>query len=70
MAGTYRSSTGTAETVDVGLLLRWGAFAVLLALLGLVLASRAGDAYTELAGLLFAGFSVLIGFRLVARLTP
>ena len=32
--------------------------------------ARAGDAYTHVAGLLFAGFGLLFGARLLHRLLP
>lgn len=53
-----------------GLLVLWGPFVLLLALGGLFLAARAADDYTTVFGLLLAGFGVLLGFRLVARMVP
>lgn len=45
------------------------AIVVLLALLGLFLASRAVDGGVELAGFLLFGFMTLFGFSLIARNT-
>ncbi len=42
----------------------------LLVIGGLVLAANAGDTYMTAAGMLFAGFGVLFGFRLLSRVLP
>lgn len=55
---------------DLGLLLRWGGLLVPLGIGGLLLAARAADDYTVAVGILLAGFSVLLAFRLVARIAP
>lgn len=55
---------------DVASLAPWGVLVLVLVVGGLVLSARAGDDYTAVAGLLFAGFGVLLGFRLVARVLP
>ena len=48
----------------------WYAFAAFLVLGGLLLSARAGDSYMATNGLLFAGFGILLGFRLLRRLVP
>ena len=48
----------------------WYACAVLLVVLGLLLAARAGDEYMAVSGMLFAGFGVFLGFRLLRRAVP
>lgn len=55
---------------DVGLLLRWGVLVVALVIGGLLLSARAADGYTSIFGLLLAGFGLLIGYRLLVRVTP
>lgn len=55
---------------DAGFLLRWGVLVVALVLGGLLLAARAGDAFTTAFGLLLAAFGVLLIGRLVARVLP
>lgn len=54
---------------DLELLTRWGVLVVALVLGGLLLAARAADAYTSVFGFLLAGFGVLLGFRLLVRVT-
>ena len=48
----------------------WFALVVVLVIVGLLFAARAGDAYTHVSGLLFAGFGLLFGARLLHRLLP
>lgn len=48
----------------------WFALVAALVLGGLLFAARAGDAYTHVSGLLFAGFGLLFGARLLHRLLP
>ena len=55
---------------DRGMLMRWGVLVVLLGIGGLLLASRAADAYTEAVGFLLTGFGLLLGFRLALRVSP
>jgi hypothetical protein len=65
-AKTEYSDTGQ----DVELLSRWGGLVAALVFGGLMLASRAADDYTYVFGFLLAGFGVLIGGRLLARVRP
>ena len=68
-AGTGRAEAGT----DGGGLLGavpWFALVAFMVIGGLLLSARAGDAYTHVAGLLFAGFGLLFGARLLHRLLP
>ena len=68
-AGASRTGAGT----DGGGLLGAVPWFVLVAALvvgGLLLAARAGDGYTHVSGLLFAGFGLLFGARLLHRLLP
>jgi hypothetical protein len=51
-------------------LVPWAVLVVLLVVGGLLLSARAGDAYMAVSGLLFAGFGVLLGFRLMHRVLP
>jgi hypothetical protein len=55
---------------DLSAFAPWGLLAALLVLGGLLLAARAADAYTAASGLLFAGFGVFLGFRLLGRTLP
>ncbi len=48
----------------------WFAVVAALVLGGLFLAARAGDAYTHVAGLLFTGFGLLLGARILHRTLP
>jgi hypothetical protein len=48
----------------------WFALVAALVLGGLLLAARAGDAYTHAAGLLFAAFGLVFGGRVLHRLLP
>lgn len=48
----------------------WFALAAVLVLGGLFFAARAGDAYTHVSGLLFAGFGLLLAARVMHRLLP
>ena len=48
----------------------WFALVAALVVFGLLFAARAGDGYTHAAGLLFAGFGLLFGARLLHRLLP
>lgn len=61
---------GSPDAVDPTDLARWGVFATFLALGGLVLAANAGDDYMYVCGLLFIGFGVLLGLRLMRRWSP
>lgn len=54
----------------LGMPLRWGVLVLLMAVLGLLLASQAADAYTEVVGFLFTGFALLLGFRIAIRTVP
>ena len=54
---------------DASLLLRWGVLVLVLCIGGLLLASRAADDYTQVVGLLLAGFGFLLAFRLALRVT-
>ncbi|MCW8086574.1 hypothetical protein [Sabulicella glaciei] len=50
-----------------------GGWALLVALLvfgGLLLSARAGDDYMAASGLLFAGFGMFLGYRLLHRSLP
>jgi hypothetical protein len=60
----HRMPAGIAGAVH------WFALVAALVVAGLFLAARAGDAYTHVAGLLFAGFGLLFGGRLLHRLLP
>ncbi len=73
MASTEPATARTAENpnaLDPADLARWGALAAVLALGGLVLAANAGDDYMYVCGLLFVGFGVLLGLRLMRRWSP
>jgi hypothetical protein len=48
----------------------WGLLVLALVVGGLLLSARAGDAYTAVSGLLFAGFGAFLGFRLMGRMLP
>jgi hypothetical protein len=48
----------------------WMVFVALLVVGGLALSANAGDAYMTAAGILFAGFGVFFGFRLLSRVLP
>jgi hypothetical protein len=67
-AGTDR----TEAVADGGLLgaAPWFALVALAVLGGLFLSARAGDAYTHVAGLLFAAFGLVFGARLLHRVLP
>ena len=67
MAG--ERSSGAADRGGAGLI-PWAVLAALLLVGGLLLSARAGDAYLMVSGLLFAGFGVLLGFRLLGRMLP
>lgn len=70
MASTETSGART-ERVSWGIApMAWCAFAAFLILGGLLLSARAGDDYMAVSGLLFAGFGVLLGFRLLGRSLP
>lgn len=58
-----------AERYSLGLM-GWAAFVVLLVIGGLLLSARAGDSYMSVSGMLFAGFGVFFGFRLLHRVLP
>ena len=61
------------EAADTGSPLgaaHWFALVAALVVGGLFFAARAGDGYTHVAGLLFAGFGLLFGARLLHRLLP
>ncbi|WP_207540582.1 hypothetical protein [Sabulicella rubraurantiaca] len=63
-----RGSSGTD-----GYGLATGGWALLVALLvigGLLLSARAGDDYMAASGMLFAGFGVFLGYRLLHRSLP
>jgi hypothetical protein len=72
MAQQDRPPAGTAGEGQGGAFSAapWAVLVLVLVLGGLALSSRAGDAYTALAGLLFAGFGAFIGFRLLDRMLP
>lgn len=76
MAQQDRSPAGTAGEGQGGAFsgalsgAPWALLVLALVLGGLALSSRAGDAYTAIAGLLFAGFGAFIGFRLLDRMLP
>jgi hypothetical protein len=55
---------------DFASLLPWAIFMVVLIIGGLLLSARAGDNYTAVSGLLFAGFGVFFGLRLLHRVLP
>lgn len=59
-----------AAAMDGDALGRWGAFAAALSLAGLFMAAAAGDDYMFASGLLFVGFGLLLGARLMARWKP
>jgi hypothetical protein len=61
---------GNPDGLDPADLARWGTLAAVLALGGLVLAANAGDDYMYVCGLLFVGFGVLLGLRLMRRWSP
>lgn len=65
-----RRAPQPAEALDPGALGRWGAFAAVLSLGGLVMAAAAGDDYMYVSGMLFTVFGVLLGTRLMARWKP
>jgi hypothetical protein len=48
----------------------WFLLVAVLAVGGLLLSARAGDGYTAAVGLLFAGFGVFLGFRVMGRMLP
>jgi len=58
------------STGDLASLLPWAVFMMLLIIGGLLLSARAGDNYTAMSGLLFAGFGVFFGLRLLHRVLP
>jgi hypothetical protein len=60
---TESASLGVAQ-------MGWYAFAVFLVLAGLLLSARAGDDYMAVSGMLFAGFGLLLAFRLLGRSLP
>lgn len=71
--GEEGSGTDRAEAESGGGLLGaapWFALVALAVVGGLLLSARAGDAYTHVAGLLFAAFGLLFGARLLHRLLP
>lgn len=74
--GEERAGTGRAEAETdggAGGLLGaapWFALVALLVVGGLLLSARAGDAYTHVAGLLFAAFGLVFGARLLHRVLP
>lgn len=73
MASTKPSparNSGNPDALEPVDLARWGALASALALGGLVLAANAGDDYMYVCGLLFVGFGVLLGLRLMRRWSP
>jgi hypothetical protein len=51
-------------------LVGWVALVVVLVVGGLLLSARAGDDYMSASGLLFAGFGVFLGFRMLHRVMP
>lgn len=67
MAAQQEGQERAAVTVG---LIPWGVFVVLLIIGGLLLSARAGDSYTAVSGLLFAGFGVFFGLRLLHRVLP
>ena len=66
-AGTGREEAGTGGLLGAA---PWFALVAALVLGGLLLAARAGDAYTHVAGLLFAAFGLVFGARLLHRVLP
>jgi hypothetical protein len=64
----HRRRAGTAGGVAGAV--HWFALVAALVVGGLFFAARAGDAYTHVAGLLFAGFGLVFGGRLLHRLLP
>jgi hypothetical protein len=72
MAGMDMGSGNQDSAAGSGLLgvAHWFALVAALVLGGLFLAARAGDAYTHVSGLLFAGFGLLLGARVLHRTLP
>ncbi|MBD0272140.1 MAG: hypothetical protein ICV73_09435 [Acetobacteraceae bacterium] len=68
-AGTDRTEAGTGGGGLLGAA-PWFALVAALVIGGLLLAARAGDAYTHVAGLLFAAFGLVFGGRLLHRTLP
>jgi hypothetical protein len=62
-------SSGAADRGGAGLI-AWAVLAALMVVGGLLLSARAGDTYMAVCGMLFAGFGVLLGFRLLSRVLP
>lgn len=58
------------DPLDPPALARWGVLAALLSLGGLFLAAGAADDYMYACGLLFIGFGVVLGGRLMGRWMP
>lgn len=67
-AGTGRAGAGRDDGLSGAV--PWFALVALAVVGGLFLAARAGDAYTEAAGLLFAAFGLVFGGRVLHRLLP
>ena len=70
-AGTGRGEAGP-EGGGGGLLgaAPWFVLVALAVVGGLLLSARAGDAYTHVAGLLFAAFGLVFAARLLHRVLP
>lgn len=69
--GETRGTAGAkAAAGDLTGAIPWFVLVVVLVVGGLFFAARAGDAYTHASGLLFAGFGLLFGARLLHRLLP
>ena len=59
-----------ADTGGLAGAAHWFVLVASLVVGGLLLAARAGDGYTHVAGLLFAGFGLVFGGRVLHRLLP
>lgn len=66
-AGARTKADGSAALIGAT---PWFVLVAALVVMGLLFAARAGDGYTHASGLLFAGFGLLFGARLLHRLLP
>ena len=70
MGETEAAQRRRAGTGSVAGAVHWFALVAALVVGGLFFAARAADAYTHVAGLLFAAFGLVFGGRLLHRLLP
>ena len=69
-AGTGRTGAGADRGGGLLGAAPWFVLVALLVVGGLLLAARAGDAYTHVSGLLFAAFGLVFGARVLHRVLP